>query len=128
MVYAQRAELQAARRAFTQALKLYEALDASWDIRRAGARLRPHGIRRDTRSRRRPDFGWDALTPTERKIAYLVADGKSNPDIATDLFLSRNTVQTHVSRILTKLGARSRTEIASEVFAHPRPTQHSSAA
>ncbi len=123
VVYAGRAELQAARAAFTEAVKLYEALDASWDIRRAGARLRPYGIRRNTRSSRRPDFGWDALTPTERTIAYLVADGQSNPDIAAELFLSRNTVQTHVSRILAKLGARSRTEIASEVSAHPRTTQ-----
>jgi DNA-binding CsgD family transcriptional regulator len=125
--YAERTELQAARTAFTEAVKLYEALDASWDLRRAAARLRPYGIRRDTRSRRRPDFGWDALTPTERKIAYLVTGGQSNSDIAAELFLSRNTVQTHVSRILTKLAARSRTEIASEAFAHPPTTQHAAA-
>jgi DNA-binding NarL/FixJ family response regulator len=57
----------------------------------------------------------------------LVAEGLSNPDIAAGLFLSRNTVQTHVSRILAKLGARSRTEIASEVFAHPRTAQDTAA-
>ena len=68
----------------------------------------------------RPDFGWDALTATELKIAYLVADGQSNPDIAAELFLSRNTVQTHVSHILTKLDARSRTEIATQALARPR--------
>jgi DNA-binding NarL/FixJ family response regulator len=45
------------------------------------------------------------------KVAGLVAGGKSNPDIAAELFLSRNTVQTHVSHILTKLSARSRVEI-----------------
>jgi DNA-binding CsgD family transcriptional regulator len=120
VAHARRSDIQAARTAFTEAVKLYEDLDAGWDLRRAAARLRPYGIRRDTRSRRRPDFGWAALTQTERKIAYLVADGQSNPDIAAELFLSRNTVQTHVSRILTKLGARSRTEIASEAFTHPR--------
>jgi len=120
VAYAERAELQAARAAFAEAVQLYEELGASWDIRRAAARLKPHGIRRGTRSRRRPDFGWDALTATELKIAYLVADGQSNPDIAAELFLSRNTVQTHVSHILTKLGARSRTEIASEAVVHPR--------
>jgi DNA-binding CsgD family transcriptional regulator len=122
-VYAGRGELPAARAAFTEAVKLYENLDAGWDLRRAAARLRPYGIRRDTRSRRRPDFGWDALTPTERDIAYLVASGQSNPDIAAGMFLSRNTVQTHVSHILTKLGTRSRTELVSEIAAHPRPTQ-----
>lgn len=61
---------------------------------------------------------WDALTPTEQKVAHLVADGLSNPDIAAELFLSRNTVQTHVSHILAKLGARSRAEVAREVFRH----------
>ena len=44
------------------------------------------------------------------KIAYLVGDGRSNPDIAAELLLSRNTVQTHVSHILAKLGAQSRAE------------------
>lgn len=120
VVYANRAELRAARTAATEALELYEALGATWDIRRAVARLRPLRVRRRPRSSRRPDFGWDALTATELKIAYLVADGQSNPDIAVELFLSRNTVQTHVSHILTKLGARSRAEVAGEVFAHPR--------
>ncbi|HET7014928.1 MAG TPA: AAA family ATPase [Streptosporangiaceae bacterium] len=119
VVYAERTELQAARAAFAEAVRLYDDLGATWDIRRATGRLRPHGIRRSTRSRRRPDFGWDALTATELKIAYLVADGRSNPDIAAELFLSRNTVQTHVSHILTKLGTRSRTEIAAEVVARP---------
>jgi DNA-binding CsgD family transcriptional regulator/tetratricopeptide (TPR) repeat protein len=123
VVYAKRAELRAARSAATEALELYEALGASWDIRRTVDRLRPIRIRRRPRASRRPDFGWDALTATELKIAYLVADGQSNPDIAAELFLSRNTVQTHVSHILTKLGARSRLEIASEVITHPRTAQ-----
>ena len=120
VVYAERGELQAARATFTEAVKLYDGLGATWDMRRASARLRPFGIRRGTRSKRRPDFGWDALTATELKIAYLVADGQSNPDIAAELFLSRNTVQTHVSHILTKLDARSRTEIATQALARPR--------
>jgi DNA-binding NarL/FixJ family response regulator len=59
-----------------------------------------------------PAHGWEALTPTERLVAGLVALGRSNPDIATELVLSRSTVQTHVSHILAKLGARSRMEIA----------------
>jgi DNA-binding CsgD family transcriptional regulator len=119
VVYAKRTELRAARAAAIEALDLYEALGASWDIRRAVARLRPLRIRRRPHSSHRPNFGWDALTPTELKIAYLVADRQSNPDIAAALCLSRNTVQTHVSHILTKLGARSRAEIVHEVAAHP---------
>ena len=69
--------------------------------------------------RARPATGWEALTPTEVKVAYLVADGRSNPDVAAALFLSRNTVQTHVSHILAKLGARSRAEIIREAVRHP---------
>ena len=125
VMYAERTELPAARAAFTEAAKLYDRLGAAWDIRRASGRLRPYGIRRGSRSARRPDTGWDALTATELKIAYLVADGQSNPDIAAELFLSRNTVQTHVSHILTKLGARSRTEIAQRGC--PPPVSPSSA-
>jgi hypothetical protein len=41
-------------------------------------------------------------------VAFLVAEGQSNPDIAAALFLSRYTVQTHVSHILAKLGAQLR--------------------
>jgi DNA-binding CsgD family transcriptional regulator len=69
--------------------------------------------------RRHPASGWEALTPTEIRVAYLVADGRSNPDIAGELFLSRNTVQTHVSHILAKLGARSRAEIMRAALLHP---------
>ena len=90
-------------------------------------RLRPHGIRRAARPSRRPDSGWAALTPTEVKIADQVAKGQSNPDIAAELVISRNTVQTHVSHILAKLGARSRAEIAREVFSRATGTQRASA-
>jgi DNA-binding NarL/FixJ family response regulator len=51
-------------------------------------------------------------------VAELVATGISNPDIASRLFLSRNTVQTHVSHILAKLGARSRAEIIRQSLEH----------
>ena len=62
--------------------------------------------------RQRPKAGWGALTATEFRVAEQVAAGQSNPDIATDLQLSRRTVETHVSHSLTKLHARSRREIA----------------
>ena len=103
-------------------------LGAGWDIQRAGARLRPFGIRpgRPAHSER-PVSGWEALTPTEVKVAYLVADGRSNPDIAAELFLSRNTVQTHVSHILAKLGARSRVEIAAEALKHTSSSDRATA-
>jgi DNA-binding CsgD family transcriptional regulator len=116
VLHAEKGEHAAARAAYRQAVGIYSSLGAAWDIMRADARLRQHGIRRGSRGiRRRPTTGWEALTPTEQKIAHLVADGLSNPDIAGQMFLSRNTVQTHVSHILTKLDARSRLQIARAV-------------
>ncbi|MEX0428184.1 AAA family ATPase [Nocardioides sp. DS6] len=53
-----------------------------------------------------------ALTPREREILALVADGRSNGEIAKQLFISTKTVSVHVSNILGKLGAAGRTEAA----------------
>jgi DNA-binding CsgD family transcriptional regulator/tetratricopeptide (TPR) repeat protein len=115
-----RGDLPAARQALSVAVELFEEMGADWDIQRACARLRPYGIRRPRSSgRSRRATGWAALTPTETKVACLVAEGRSNPDIAAELFLSRNTVQTHVSRILAKLGVRSRAEVIREVLLGP---------
>jgi DNA-binding CsgD family transcriptional regulator len=119
-VLAERGREGEARTALAEAVGLYEAMQARWDIRRADARLRAYGIRRGVRGNRkpRPAFGWDALTPTEAKIAALIARGDSTPDIARSLFLSRRTVQTYISHILTKLEAKSRVEIVGEALRH----------
>jgi len=112
VLLAQRGDGASARLASAEALRIYQDLDATWDIRRTDARLRAVGIRRGVRGRRRrPTTGWESLTPTEAKVAELVTAGKSNPDIAAELYLSRGTVQTHVSHILTKLDCRSRIDI-----------------
>ena len=107
-----------ARTALNEAVSLYEGLQAHWDIRRAEGRLRPHGIRRGVRGQRgqRAAFGWAALTPTEVKIAAMVARGDSTSDIARGMFLSRRTVQTYISRILAKLGAKGRVDIVREAL------------
>jgi DNA-binding NarL/FixJ family response regulator len=115
LLLAQAGDTSGARAALNRANRAYTDLGAQWDIRRADARLRPHGIRRGPNSgRRRPTTGWGALTPTELRVAALVARGCSNPDIAAELLLSRRTIQTHVSHILTKLGHTSRIDIARE--------------
>jgi DNA-binding NarL/FixJ family response regulator len=102
-----------ARAALDTAVDLYARLDAAWDLGRAGRRARQKGIRSGASgARQRPKTGWDALTPTERRVAALVAEGHSNPAIATRMFLSRRTVQSHVSSILGKLGLTSRVELA----------------
>ncbi len=116
VLYAEKGDRDSARVAHLEAVEIYQDLDAAWDIMRADARLRQHNVRRGASgSRRRPTVGWEALTPTEQKVAHLVAAGRSNPDIASQLFLSRYTVQSHVSHILAKLNARSRLEIARAV-------------
>jgi DNA-binding CsgD family transcriptional regulator/tetratricopeptide (TPR) repeat protein len=117
-VLAERGRGEEARAALSEAVLLYEGLQARWDVRRAESRLRAYGIRRAPRSRRGPraTSGWAALTPTEVKIAALVAGGGSTSDIAGRMFLSRRTVQTYISRILAKLDARSRVEIVAEAL------------
>jgi DNA-binding CsgD family transcriptional regulator len=52
------------------------------------------------------------LTPREREILALVAQGRSNGEIGTQLFISAKTVSVHVSNVMAKLGAGSRTEAA----------------
>lgn len=107
----------AVRRTLARVVRLYSDLGARWDLHRMDEQVERYGARSDrTGSALRADSGWDALTPAEVKVANLVARGRSNPDIAAELYLSRNTVQTHVSHILAKLGARARAEIISEVL------------
>ena len=117
-VLAERGQAEEARAALDEAVGLYQGLDARWDIRRAGSRLRPYGIRRGVRGPREPRAasGWAALTPTVVKIAALVARGDSTSEIARGMFLSRRTVQTYISHILAKLGAKSRVEIVREAL------------
>ena len=104
-----------ARAAFTQAVDLYSSLGATRDVARLQARFRAAGIRRAPRVKhQRAHRGWESLTPAEVKIAALVAEGMTNPQIGSRLFLSHRTVATHVSHILGKLNVRSRIDIARE--------------
>jgi DNA-binding NarL/FixJ family response regulator len=56
-----------------------------------------------------PGKGEDMLTTREREILQLLADGMSNADVAAKLFISQETVKSHVRHILTKLEADTRT-------------------
>ena len=62
-----------------------------------------------------PAPGLDALTDREREMLGWVATGRSNQEIAEELFLSPATVRTHISRAMGKLGARDRAQLV--VFA-----------
>lgn len=62
--------------------------------------------------RKRPATGWESLTPTEIDVVRLVGEGLANKDIATRLFVSPRTVQTHLTHVYTKLGFTSRLQLA----------------
>ncbi len=68
--------------------------------------------------RKRPPSGWASLTPTERDVVRLVSDGLANKDIATRLFVSPRTVQTHLTHVYTKLGLSSRVQLVQEAARH----------
>jgi DNA-binding CsgD family transcriptional regulator len=68
--------------------------------------------------RKRPTSGWASLTPTELDVIRLVSEGLSNNDIATRLFVSPRTVQTHLTHVYTKLGLTSRVQLVQEAARH----------
>jgi ATP/maltotriose-dependent transcriptional regulator MalT len=92
-----------AREALEQALALFEELGARIWAEKARAELARIGGRRAATG---------DLTPTERRIAALVAEGLSNKEIASALFVTPKTVGTQLSRIYRKVGVHSRTELA----------------
>ena len=106
--------LAPARTAFTGAddVSTSSVLGGTW---LTCVRTRRHGVRRGPRAKhRQAPTGWSSLTPTETKIARMVAEGLSNRQIAEQLVISTRTVETHVSHILDKLAVRSRVDITRE--------------
>jgi DNA-binding CsgD family transcriptional regulator len=68
--------------------------------------------------RKRPSSGWASLTPAELDVARLLSEGLTNKEIATRLFVSPRTVQTHLTHVYTKLGLTSRVQLAQEAGRH----------
>ncbi len=96
-------ERRAARAALEEARDVFGSLGARVWERRAVAELGRIGGRA-------PSAG--ELTPVERRVAELVAAGRTNKEVAGVLFLSTRTVEGHLSRVYGKLGVRSRVELA----------------
>jgi DNA-binding CsgD family transcriptional regulator len=91
-----------ARDAIEQALALFETVGAgSWA---ATARAELGRISGRTAA--------NGLTPAERRVALLVAEGRTNREVAAALFLAERTVASHLTHVYAKLGVRSRTELA----------------
>jgi DNA-binding CsgD family transcriptional regulator len=68
--------------------------------------------------RKRPASGWESLTPTENDVVRLVSEGLSNTEVATRLFISPRTVQTHLTHVYAKLGLTSRVQLVAEAARH----------
>jgi DNA-binding NarL/FixJ family response regulator len=100
-------DLDRARRLASASLEEAQNLGMRPFVERASALLRelPH---------RRPRS--EQLTPREVEVARLVAEGLTNREVATRLFLSVRTVDVHVDHILTKLGYRNRTQLVGWVY------------
>jgi DNA-binding CsgD family transcriptional regulator len=99
-----------AREVLQQALGEFDRLGARlWGERTRAELARIAG--------RAPSAG--ELTPVERRVASLVADGKTNREVAAALYLSERTIEGHLSHVYGKLGVRSRTELARKVAPQP---------
>lgn len=91
------------------ATELAELCGSPWVRQRCADALEALG----DRPRRQVAPGPDALTASERRVAGLAVVGRSNRDIAHELFVSPKTVENHLGRVYTKLGISSRRELAS---------------
>ncbi|MEH3142312.1 MAG: LuxR family transcriptional regulator [Mycobacterium kyogaense] len=100
----------------------HDAFESAWAEGAALAREDAIAYaRRGCGERRRASTGWESLTPTEVAVAQLVSTGMANKDIATRLFVSVRTVQTHLTHIYAKLGIASRVQLAREAARHTPP-------
>jgi DNA-binding NarL/FixJ family response regulator len=98
---------RAARERLEEALEIFNSLGAAAWIQRAESEL----------SRIAPaPAGVSSLTPTEGRVAELVAGGRTNKEVAAELFLSVKTVEANLSRVYAKLSVRSRTELAARLM------------
>jgi len=97
-----------AREALTLAMDEAHACGAAPLAELAAEELRASGAR----PRRRAISGRDALTPSELRVAALAAEGRTNREIAEELFVTLATVETHLGRSYRKLGISGRGELA----------------
>jgi DNA-binding CsgD family transcriptional regulator len=86
-------------------------------IRRA---LRQVGVIKRSPAVARPTSGWESLTEAEITVAQRVAEGQTSRAVADRLFVSTNTVNSHLRHVFTKLGVRSRVELVRALLDHDK--------
>jgi DNA-binding CsgD family transcriptional regulator len=102
----------AARAELSRALGIFEHLGAPLWAEKARRELSKVAAR----------TSMNGLTETERRVAALIAQGRTNREIAAAMFVTQNTVQTHLRHIFQRLGVRSRTELATRLLATSEST------
>jgi DNA-binding CsgD family transcriptional regulator len=112
-----------ARAQLRPALDSFEGIKAAPWAERARGELRATG----ETARKRDASTADDLTPQELRIAQLVAQGQTNRDVASQLFVSPKTVEYHLRKVFMKLGVGSRVELARLPLGEPDAAQAASA-
>jgi len=108
-----RGDTTAATERFDRALACFDDIGAAPEADRVRARLARIAPAASPRpAPRRAVSGWDALTPTEHLVVEEVCGGRSNPQVAERLGISRRTVDAHLRSIYTKLGVKTRLALA----------------
>ena len=103
----------AARAALAEAEAVFDDVGSPGWAAEARSELARVGARRPSPS--------GELTPTERQVAELAAEGRSNKEIARVLHVTVSTVEAHLSRAYAKLGVRSRAQLANRLPTSSRP-------
>jgi DNA-binding CsgD family transcriptional regulator len=106
-----RGSAELARSVLARALELADRCGSTVVAERAATELRAAG----GRPRRRALHGVGSLTPRERRVAELAAEGLTTPAIAQALFVAPKTVEAHLNRVFRKLGVSGRGELASKL-------------
>lgn len=101
-----------ARPLVDEAIRLLDSLGAAGWARRLAPLAEATGLDRRPAPGPRATHGWESLSPKEHEVVSLVADGLSNPEIAERLFISRRTVESHLSHVFRKLDLSNRTQLA----------------
>lgn len=105
------------------ALATYRGLGAAWDLSRAAQLARRYGVSVPARHRGGHRGYGNSLSPREREVAECAAAGRSNQEIAAELYLSPETVKSHLRSIFRKLGLRSRAGLAHRLGEESPPAE-----
>jgi DNA-binding CsgD family transcriptional regulator len=112
-------EIDAAIALLDAAYAAYLSANATRDLARVRGALHALGVRKRQPSVARPQHGWASLTSGELAVVQVVAEGLTSREAAAQLYLSPDTVNTHLRHAFAKLGIRSRVELARLVLSRP---------